>query len=93
MRGRYKQKNLKGGSQKTTPVGAGFSPLPEETAAGSGEPGTPVPGVTVQDMGSSKKGTNVFRILWGDVTYYKSLLHILFDGLKKELASCMLYKI
>ncbi|XP_028275550.1 uncharacterized protein LOC114444872 isoform X2 [Parambassis ranga] len=54
MRGRYKRKNLKGGSQKATTVGAGLSPLPEETAAGPREPDT-VPGVTVQDMGSSKK--------------------------------------
>lgn len=55
MRGRYKRKDPKEVRDETAHIGAGLSP-PGETAAGLAEPHTPVPSLTVQDVGGRKKG-------------------------------------
>lgn len=60
MRGRYKRKDPKEIRDETADIGAGLSappaPPPGEPAAGLAEPNTPVPALTVQDVGSRKKG-------------------------------------
>lgn len=57
MRGRYKRKDPKERKDETTNSGAtGFYPPPGEPTAGSEEPHRPVPGFSVQDVGSRKKG-------------------------------------
>ncbi|XP_023130431.1 uncharacterized protein zgc:113279 [Amphiprion ocellaris] len=62
MRGRYKRKNSRGRSDETADR-AGLSPLPGETAAGSAESDTPVPGV-----GGRKKGARCS--MYGDDKVY-----------------------
>lgn len=61
MRGRYKRQDSSDIGDETAD-GAGFSPLPGETAAGLTEPDTPPPGYDVQDVrvggGGGRKGRN-----------------------------------
>ncbi|XP_070762044.1 uncharacterized protein [Enoplosus armatus] len=68
MRGRYKRRDPKDRNDDTTDLGAGLSPLPGETAAGSAEPHAPVPGFNVQDVGASEKGARC-SIYDGDKVY------------------------
>ncbi|XP_047451198.1 NF-kappa-B inhibitor zeta [Mugil cephalus] len=68
MRGRYKRKQSKEGSEEAD-IGAGLSPLPGRTAAGSAEPDTPVPGDTVHDLGGSK-GEGVKCSIYGGEKVY-----------------------
>ncbi|XP_023284253.1 NF-kappa-B inhibitor zeta-like [Seriola lalandi dorsalis] len=70
MRGRYKRRDPKGRSDETTD-GAGLSPLPGQTAAGSAEPDAPPPGCRVQDLsggGGGKKGAHC-SLYGGDKVY------------------------
>lgn len=55
MRGRYKRKDPKERGD-TVDVGAEFSPLPGEPAAGLAGAHAPGPGSTLQDVGSKKRG-------------------------------------
>lgn len=56
MRGRYKRKDSKQNAYGSADTEAALSPRPGETAAGLAEPHTPVPGLTVQDVGGGNKG-------------------------------------
>ncbi|CAK6972471.1 NF-kappa-B inhibitor zeta [Scomber scombrus] len=57
MRGRYKRKGSKQSAYGSADTEAGLSPLPGETAVGLAEPHTPVPGLTVEDVGGDNKGS------------------------------------
>lgn len=58
MRGRYKRKDPKERGD-TVDIGAEFSPLPGEPAAGLAGAHAPGPGSTLQDVGSKKRGRTI----------------------------------
>lgn len=60
MRGRFKRKDPRERKDETANPGAGFCAPPGEPAARSEEPHRPVPGFSVQDVGSKKKGRAKF---------------------------------
>ncbi|XP_026195134.1 NF-kappa-B inhibitor zeta isoform X2 [Anabas testudineus] len=70
MRGRYKRKEPKEIRDEAADHGAGLSPphLSGETAAGLTEPHTPVPALSVQDVGAIKTGDR-YSVYGGEKVY------------------------